>query len=178
MTCPSTKLNPAHLSTNQVMEFVSNHIKENGVKVRKNSVYAVEIVISLNTWDIDYRSFFQEVYTWALDYYKVPILSCWVHFDEGKPHIHLLLLPIRDGRLVGSKLVGYKYEMAKFKSSLYNQVGKKFKLRPDPKEVGTENAEVIIKKLQGDSIRNSSYWNLFAEVIRQKPNLFLGIINL
>lgn len=142
----------AELFTDEILKLASTMITNSGAKLKINTVYAVEVIISLSTWDIDYKNFFEEIYKWALDYYNVPILSFQVHLDERKPHCHLLLLLLRDGRMVGSELIGYKSEMARFKLSIYTEVGKKFGLRPDAREASRDNAEQIIQKLEGDLI--------------------------
>jgi hypothetical protein len=79
-----------------------------GVKsLRKDAVRGLEIVFSLPLDSgIDHDRFFNDSVQWAGQYFAAPVISAIVHNDESAPHCHVLLLPLVDGRMIGSELVG------------------------------------------------------------------------
>ena len=57
---------------------------------------------------VDINGYFPGVIEWLEDYLGCQIISAVVHLDEGAPHMHVVVLPLRNGRMMGSALVGYK----------------------------------------------------------------------
>jgi hypothetical protein len=75
--------------------------------IRVNATMAVELVVSLPvTFYVDSGEYFSDALQWAIDYFKVPVLSAVCHFDQTQPHMHMLLLPLRAGQWLGSRLLG------------------------------------------------------------------------
>ena len=112
-----------------VSEVVANIVSATGKKLRRNGVLALEYLISLraNT-TLDISGYFPEVVEWLEDYLGCPIISAVVHLDEGAPHMHVVVLPLRSGRMMGSALVGYKSDLAALKQSHYKSVGQRYGL--------------------------------------------------
>ena len=106
------------------------------IKPRKNATLGIEIIFSLpNGLDIDYGKYFQDAMQWAQNHFDVPMLSATVHYDEDKPHSHVVMLPLRDGRLIGSELLGDRRATVAMHKSFHEQVGKCYGLRqPTPKK--------------------------------------------
>ena len=103
-------------------------------KPRKDFVRWLEVVISLPSGTrIDEPAFFEDAVVWAEVFFEVPILSAVIHNDEEKPHVHLLMLPLFHGRMIGSALFKpnrYWVRHADFNS----KVGRRYGLRlPEPK---------------------------------------------
>lgn len=70
---------------------------------RKDYVRWLEIVVSLpHGTDIDEAAFFRDVLDWFDGYFEVPVLSADVHNDERSPHLHILALPLFQGRMIGA----------------------------------------------------------------------------
>jgi len=115
--------------SNMVIEVTANIVASTGKKLRRNGVLALEYVISLraNT-SVDINGYFPEVIEWLEDYLGCPIISAIVHLDEGAPHMHVVVLPLRNGRMMGSAIVGYKGDLAALKLSHYKSVGQRFGL--------------------------------------------------
>jgi len=105
-------------------------VEATGKKLRRNGVLALEYVVSLrpNTV-IDINGYFPAVIDWLEDYLGCPIISAVVHLDESSPHIHVIVLPLRNGRMMGSALVGYKGDLAALKQSHFKSVGQLFGLQ-------------------------------------------------
>ena len=98
-----------------------------GVKtLRKDAVRALEIVFSLPPdSSIDNDSFFNESVQWAGQYFAAPVISAIVHNDEAAPHCHVLLLPLVDGRMVGSDLMGGRAKLQAMQADFHSQVGQR-----------------------------------------------------
>ena len=115
--------------SSMVSEVAANIVSATGKKLRRNGVLALEYLISLrpNT-TVDINGYFPEVIEWLDDYLGCPIISAVVHLDEGAPHMHVVVLPLRHGRMMGSELVGFKGDLAALKQSHYKSVGQRFGL--------------------------------------------------
>ena len=48
--------------------------------------------------------------------------------DEANPHMHVIVLPLRQGRMIGARLVGFKPDLAALKRIHYQEVGSRFGL--------------------------------------------------
>jgi hypothetical protein len=72
---------------------------------------------------IDERAFFTDALAWAEGYFEVPILSAIIHNDEAAPHCHILMLPLFNGRMIGSRLFGSKQRLQATQASFFEQVG-------------------------------------------------------
>jgi len=115
--------------SSMVNEVTAKIVAATGKKLRRNGVLALEYLISLraNT-TVDINGYFPEVVEWLEDYLGCPIISAVVHMDEGAPHMHVVVLPLRNGRMMGSALVGYKGDLAALKQSHFKCVGQRFGL--------------------------------------------------
>jgi len=106
-------------------------MREHGILApRKNATLGIEIVASLPAGLlIDHLAYFRDTAAWAQQHYRVPLLSAIVHNDESSPHLHLVLLPVRDGKLVGSELLGNRATMKAMQKDFHEQVAKQYGLR-------------------------------------------------
>ena len=115
--------------SSMVSEVAANIVSAKGKKLRRNGVLALEYLISLraNT-TVDTNGYFPEVVEWLEDYLGCPIISAVVHLDEGAPHMHVVVLPLRNGRMMGSALVGCKGDLVALEQSHYKSVGQRYGL--------------------------------------------------
>lgn len=98
-------------------------------KLRRDTVRAVELVISLPpVQSIDQSAFFNDSLTWIRAFFGVPVLSAVVHLDETEPHCHVLLLPVVDGRMVGSDLVGNRARLQLMQTDFHAAVSSRYGL--------------------------------------------------
>lgn len=133
-------INPARVRFNRVLHgpgtaaAVASHAKAlmdaAGIKaIRKDAVRALEIIFSLPPdSSIDPDQFFDESIQWAGQYFAVPVISAIVHNDEAAPHCHVLLLPLVDGRMVGSDLMGGRAKLLAMQADYHAQVGRRYGL--------------------------------------------------
>jgi len=114
--------------------------------LRKDAVRALEIIFSLHAEStIAYRPYFEDATRWAENYFNVPVISSIIHLDEAAPHCHVILLPLINGRMVGSDLMGGRSKIVAHQSDFHDKVGKSYGL-----------ARMTIKKLPNASIRRDA----------------------
>jgi len=149
-------------------------------KPRKDFVRWLEVVISLPSGTgIDEHAFFSESVTWAEGFFEMPILSAIVHNDEKKPHIHILMLPLFQGRMIGSsqcKPTKYWERHKDFNA----KVGRRFGLKmPEPKiyhsaEARAAAAENVIETMK-KSFKNlePAFWDAMRATLKITPEPFM-----
>ena len=130
--------------------------------VRKNAVWAVEIVFSLpDTWHSkDTKNFFQDCYQWTLKTFAGELISFDIHLDEAAPHGHALIFPLIDGKLQGNKIKGGLKELYERYDSFYKEVASKYGFTaPSKKLMSSRDKELlaknVMKALSNDSIKSS-----------------------
>ena len=96
---------------------------------RKDAVRAIEIIFGLPPVStINSKCFFEDSTSWAERYFKGYVISSVVHLDEAAPHCHLLILPLVNGRLNGSDMMGSQTTLRAHQTDFHEQVGKKYGL--------------------------------------------------
>ena len=102
---------------------------------RKDAVLMASFVLGsdrefFNGLDEDEQNFFFRDCTkfFAERYGRRNIISAVVHNDETTPHLHLNLIPIKDGRLCTKDLLN-RNELSKLQTDFYEQVGKRWGLQ-------------------------------------------------
>lgn len=136
-SAPDGHIDPARVGLNRVLcgnntaAAVASHAKtlmdDAGIKaMRRDAVRALEIIFSLPPDSpIDRDRFFNESVRWAGQYFAAPVISAIVHNDEAAPHCHVLLLPLVDGRMVGSDLMGGRAKLQAMQADFHAQVGQR-----------------------------------------------------
>lgn len=123
-------------------------------KLRKDAIRGLEIIISLPPGSTDNKKFFEDSLVWVDRFFQVPILSAVIHNDEAAPHCHILLLPLLNGRMQGSDLMGNRHRLQAIQSDFYTQIGQPYGLkRPKPPQrISSANrnrsAELVMTALQ------------------------------
>lgn len=147
-------------------------------KLRKDYAQAVELLFSLPPdTQIDTGLYFVACVEWAERQFGAGhILSADVHHDEPAPHCHVLVLPLVDGRMVGSALVA-RAELAKMRDAFYREVGRSFGLKKAARIDGTSRAALAAAVLQrlnaiSDPIMRSGAWAAARGAIERDPEPF------
>ncbi len=97
--------------------------------LRKDALRGIEIIFSLPAGTtVDQRAFFDDALSWAEQWFSVPILSAIVHNDEAAPHCHVILLPLVDGRMRGSELMGNRMKIMAMQGDFQTKVGQRYGL--------------------------------------------------
>lgn len=155
-------------------------------KLRANVVLAIELIFSLPARSsIDDRKFFQDCVAWSAGEFGGPnnLFSADVHRDEGAPHCHILLLPLINGRMVGSDLVGggpaFQARLTRFHEAVAHPYGL---CRPPPKLRGAQQqvaASAVLNKLRElrDPALRSVGAALIVEAIKDDPRDWLSLLD-
>lgn len=153
-------------------------------KLRKDAVRGVEIVFSLPTdFPGNSAAFFEDAVSWAEAYYKVPVLSAVVHCDQPQLHCHAILLPLVDGRMLGSDLVGNIHNLRAAQESFSERVGKVYGLtyRSDTPSaeggtLGLNGRKILVLVRQQPSLLdNESVFEALARAIKPTKELLVTV---
>jgi hypothetical protein len=101
-------------------------------EVRKNAVLAVELVMTASPDFVgDWNKYLIDCEQWAKKLFggDKNLLSVAIHRDETTPHTHVLIMPLKDGRLNANHFIGGSRDrMAELQEDFYEKVGKRFEL--------------------------------------------------
>lgn len=163
-------------------------MREAGIaKPRKDAVLAVEVIFSLPTvHTVDESRYFSECLEWTAQRFggNANILSADIHRDESAPHCHVLILPLINGRLVGSDMVGNRSKLRDHRQSLYIAVGARHGLTKAPARLSgpTKPAAVaqVLECLQSgpDAAMQSRVWPQIRASIEHEPGPYLSALGL
>ena len=122
-------------------------------RLRKDAVRCVEFVFSLPTdHPVDAGAYFSDCLKWTQRTYGGHVLSADVHHDEAAPHCHVLLLPLVQGRMVGSDLVGDRRKLATAQNGFHAEVASSYGLRKAPARLSGASKEraatLVLEKLK------------------------------
>lgn len=154
-------------------------------KWRTDTIGAIELIFSLpSTAKINHRDYFSASVEWAENFFSVPVVSAVIHLDEDAPHCHVILVPIVNGKLCGSQVIGNKWRMAAMHEDYHNSVGKQYGLaRPTPKKrygaaIKQECKELAFKKLETNCGLNDDLLLFFIEACMDSPEALLQKLGL
>lgn len=98
--------------------------------LQKNGVHGLEIIFSLpSSSGIAEVDYFSDAVAWAELFFEIPILSAVIHNDEAAPHCHAIMLPLFDGRMIGSALMGNRTRLLAMQADFYAKVGQAYGLK-------------------------------------------------
>lgn len=154
-------------------------------KLRKDAVMALEIVFSLPPGHtIDDRAYFSDCATWAGSYLGGLILSVDIHRDEAQPHCHVLLLPLIDGRMDGSNMLGGKQKLMEMHKRFHLDVAARYGLSKAPSKLSGASkqaaSKAVLQRLRetGDKALQSKVWATLRDVIERDPMPFLMALSI
>ena len=114
---------------------ISNRImREAGCRVRKDSVTAVEVLITASPefFEKKSRKEVKEFFDYAVEFMRSKqdpdtYISAVVHVDEKTPHMHLCFVPITsDGRLSAKEIIGNKKRLTQWQDEFWSYMVKKY----------------------------------------------------
>ncbi|RMX06833.1 hypothetical protein D8I35_10095 [Corticibacter populi] len=152
--------------------------------LRKNAVHAVEFLFSLPSEFLgDQRQYFQDCLEWIHRHVCVPenVLSADVHLDEGAPHMHVIILPLIEGRMRGADVAGKGPVLRQYGASFFSEVASRHGLQRRGKAKGARRQAIIARILDHyrsntPQILSDPTWPVIAQAIEQDPESFLGRI--
>ena len=109
-------------------------IRKTGCRVRKDSVTAVEVLITASPefFEKKSRKEIREFFDYAVEFMKSKqnpdtYISAVVHVDEKTPHMHLCFVPITaDGRLSAKEIIGNKKRLTQWQDEFWSYMVKKY----------------------------------------------------
>lgn len=176
---PQTAFNVAQLARDLMAEA--------GIKPRKNSVRAIEAIVTINlNSEIDESQFFQKSLDWLANRFggQKNVLSADRHYDEAKPHMHVLILPVEDGRLNGSDMLGGRGKFRGHIEDFSRDVLPEFNLKPPiglfcswQRDQAAQQIEHYLRAV-AHSVVASDLWEVVLQCIRKQPAPFMQALHL
>lgn len=173
----------------EVAQLAMKRISDVGIdprRLRKDAVLVVEALFSLQPRSqVAHRPYFEDCAAWAGARFggNVNIISAAVHLDEEAPHLHVLLVPALDGRMVGSDMVGGKKELAAHHKSFHENVASKYGFEQPKKTSPSQNkltAKTVIQRLRdtADPALKSVLWAAIRDSIEAAPASFADALGI
>ena len=101
--------------------------------IRKDAVKNIELIFTSDKdfFDklspVDERKFFEESLKFTQEYFgEKNIFSAVVHKDETTPHMHVNLVPIKDGKLSAKIVIGNRKNLENMQDEFYKKISKTF----------------------------------------------------
>lgn len=153
-------------------------------KLRRDHAQALELVFGLPPgFKTDHAAYFAKCLDWVNAALGLPVLSMVIHHDESTMHAHVLLLPVKDGRHVGSGPIA-RAEFKRLREAFFVKVAGPAGLRRDGAKLrGASKALAVAAVLErceamGLPAANGPLWPVLLAAIERDPTgavLALGI---
>lgn len=145
------------------------------VRLRRDYSQAIEVVCSLAPGSsIEPGRYFAEVLDWLKAALPLPVLSAVVHHDESSVHMHVLLLPLMNGKHVGSSPIE-RAALKRLREGFFAQVAGPAGLeRQAARLYGTVKKwaiEAVMRECQRQEIpeKCGRLWPVFIAAIKRNP---------
>ena len=158
---------------------------ENVTKLRKDYTQAHELLYTLAAdTSINPHDYFGRCLAWTGEQFGHDnIVSAVVHMDESAPHLHVLIVPVQDGRYLGTSLID-RARLKKLRAMFASDVAPAFGLKVMPPLAGAMRAKVILmiyERLEStlDPVLQSALWLTVKADIARNPAPYmarLGIV--
>lgn len=157
-------------------------------KLRKDAVRAVEVLLSLGSGHgIDDSAFFKDSMHWFAQRFggKENLLAADIHRDEANDHVHMLFLPLLDGRMVGSQMIGGRGKLKSCKLSFDEEVCRQHgvkvlmvdSLNRQEKAKASRAVQERLVAVQ-DPVSTSVVWDAVRTSIESRPEPYLHLLGL
>lgn len=157
-------------------------------KLRKDAVRAVEVLLSLSLGHgIDDTAFFTDSLHWFAQRFGglENLLAADIHRDEAHDHVHMLFMPLVDGRMVGSQMVGGRGKIKSCKLSFNEEVcrkhGVKVLMVDSLSRQEKANASRAVQECLAaarDPVSTSLVWDAVRTSIENQPEPYLPLLGM
>lgn len=172
---------PEQISTHAKVQMIRNGID----KPRINQVMGVEVVFSLpiDRHTQDTRKFFIDCFEWVKLSFKGELLSFDVHLDESAPHAHAVILPLVEGKMQGSAMIGGTGNLKRLIKNFHQDVARQHGLsRNESKRLSETDRQSlsrnVLNRLKTDSAMQSIVWGCFRDLIVKDPLPFAQTLSI
>ena len=118
--------------------------------LRHDAILGVEILFSLPVASgVDEPTFFQDCLDWTRLFFEVPVVSAVIHNDEAAPHMHVIMLPLFGGRMIGHALMGDRTRLDALQIDFNAKVGKRYGLK---RATPAKRVPVAVRRQYADSV--------------------------
>ena len=173
----------------EVANLARSLMTQHGVKkLRKDAVRAIEVLLSLSfKHGINDTAFFTDSMYWFAEQFGgiENLLAADVHRDEANDHVHLLFLPLSDGRMVGSQMIGGKSKLKECKVNFDLEVCRAHGVKVLMSEslTGAQRvraSQTVLNHLAkaGDPVSASKVWDAVRYSINSKPEPYLNALGI
>lgn len=169
------------LTGSDTAEQIALHAKVQMVKAgidkpRINQVMGIEAIFSLpiDRHDQDTKQFFSDCFEWVKQTFAGELLSFDVHLDESNPHAHAVILPLIDGKMQGSDMMGGRGNLMRLINKFHADVARHHGLsRSESKRISAMDkqslASMVLTRLKSDPVMKSSLWSYFRDLVVKDP---------
>ena len=154
-------------------------------KLRSNQVMGVEVLFSLpiNRHSQDTKQFFTDCFEWVKLTFEGELLSFDVHLDESAPHAHAVILPLVNGKMKGSEMIGGIGNLTRLRNQFYRDVGTQHGLSRNISKRLSESdkqslSKEVLKVLKTDPVMNSSIYPCVRDLIVLDPLPFAQMLSI
>lgn len=172
-------------SPDMIAEHVRVQIAKVDATVRSNAIMGIDVLFSLpaNWHGKDSLPFFIDCYEWVKKLFPVEMLSFEVHLDEAAPHAHAVFLPLLDGKLQGSYIMGDRTLLKQRQTQFSNDVASKYGLfYKANKKISTIDkrklSRQVCNRLQKDPAVESLVWQAIRDSINNNPVPFAELLSI
>lgn len=140
-------------------------------KRRKDAVLALDYMVTASpdffVGNDSEGVFFEAAYNFLVEKHGANnILSATIHYDETTPHMHIMVIPEKDGRLNARHFTGGKKVMRELQDDFHREVGAAFNLRRGRKNHVAAKHETI-----KDFYRRLNDWESLEREIERKQKI-------
>lgn len=169
------------LTGSDTPEQIATHTKVQMLKAgidkpRINQVLGVEIIFSLpiDRHSQDNKPFFMDCCNWVMKTFDGELLSFDIHLDESAPHAHAIILPLIDGKMKGSDMMGGKGNLLRLINLFHAEVASCYGLsRSESKRLSAIDkqslASRVLSQLKTDPVMKSSIWAYVRDLVVKDP---------
>ena len=119
-----------------LQDVVKTIISDKGIDLNHYSLqkinrgYAVEFVFTVTSGHLcDFKAMYSDCLDLLKEYYpECPIVHAVIHYDEHTPHMHVVLVPFKDGKLQADKINRYKGESRKRNKFFFDRLNSSYGL--------------------------------------------------
>ena len=152
---------------------------------RINQVMGVEVVFSLpiDRHAHDTTQFFNDCYEWVKQTFAGELLSFDIHLDESAPHAHAIILPLIEGKMQGSDMMGGRGNLMRLINKFHNDVARHYGLsRSESKRISAMDKQslgkLVLAHLKPDVVMQSSVWACVRDLIVKDPLPFAQMLSI
>lgn len=169
-----------------LQDIVKKIISDKGIDLnnpllrKKNRGYAVEFLFTVTSGHMcSFNAMYSDCLDLLKEYYpECPIVHAVIHHDEHTPHMHVILVPFKDGKLQADKINRYKGESRKRNKFFFDRLNENYGLtfpvylKGSQKKRGVELALQAYKNLPESNLRVMLDGSIM-QAIHARPEPFL-----